>query len=60
MTIAPESAHASLTVFYDPLSYAAYDHPYEVYRQLRNHAPVYYKRGVTSGWFRDTRMCGPA
>ena len=31
-----------LTVFYDPLSYAAYDHPYEVYRQLRDHAPVYY------------------
>jgi cytochrome P450/ferredoxin-NADP reductase len=30
------------TVFYDPLSYAAYDHPYEVYRQLRDHAPVYY------------------
>ena len=29
-------------VFYDPLSYAAYDHPYEVYRQLRDHAPVYY------------------
>jgi cytochrome P450/ferredoxin-NADP reductase len=29
-------------VFYDPLSYAAYDHPYEVYRQLRNYAPVYY------------------
>src|ERR1700709_1767143 len=32
----------NLTVFYDPLSYAAYDHPYEVYRQLRDHAPVYY------------------
>jgi cytochrome P450/ferredoxin-NADP reductase len=29
-------------VFYDPLSYAAYDHPYEVYRQLRERAPVYY------------------
>ena len=29
-------------MFYDPLSYAAYDHPYEVYRQLRDHAPVYY------------------
>jgi cytochrome P450/ferredoxin-NADP reductase len=29
-------------LYYDPLSYAAYDHPYEVYRQLREHAPVYY------------------
>jgi cytochrome P450/ferredoxin-NADP reductase len=29
-------------VFYDPLSYAAYDHPYEIYRQLRDFAPVYY------------------
>jgi cytochrome P450/ferredoxin-NADP reductase len=34
----------STTVHYDPLSYAAYDHPYEVYRQLRDHAPVYYNR----------------
>jgi cytochrome P450/ferredoxin-NADP reductase len=29
-------------VYYDPLSYAAYDHPYDVYRLLRDHAPVYY------------------
>jgi cytochrome P450 len=29
-------------VFYDPLSYAAYDHPYELYRILREKAPVYY------------------
>jgi cytochrome P450/ferredoxin-NADP reductase len=29
-------------VFFDPLSYAAYDNPYEIYRQLRDHAPVYY------------------
>ncbi len=52
MTIAPESSDTSaavpaerpadLSVFYDPLSYAAYDHPYEVYRRLRDHAPVYY------------------
>ena len=52
MTIAPESADRSavvpaelpgdLAVFYDPLSYAAYDHPYEVYRRLRDYAPVYY------------------
>ena len=43
MTIAPSIAEtAGLNVFYDPLSYAAFDHPYEVYRQLRDHAPVYY------------------
>ena len=51
MTLAPESMITNgdtagrptgLGVFYDPLSYAAYDHPYEVYRQLRDHAPVYY------------------
>jgi cytochrome P450/ferredoxin-NADP reductase len=30
------------TLFYDPLSYAAYDDPYELYRELRNRAPVYY------------------
>jgi cytochrome P450 len=29
-------------VFYDPLSYAVYDHPYDVYKQLRDHAPVYF------------------
>ena len=33
---------SDLGVFYDPLSYAAYDHPYEVCRQLRDSAPVYY------------------
>jgi cytochrome P450/ferredoxin-NADP reductase len=41
---APLDRPEDLSVFYDPLSYAAYDHPYEVYRQLRNHAPVYYNR----------------
>jgi cytochrome P450/ferredoxin-NADP reductase len=30
------------TLFYDPLSYAAYDDPYELYRELRDRAPVYY------------------
>jgi cytochrome P450/ferredoxin-NADP reductase len=29
-------------VYYDPLSYAAYDHPYDVYTVLRDKAPVYY------------------
>ena len=33
---------AHLTLYYDPLSYAAYDHPYDLYRQLRDNAPVYY------------------
>jgi cytochrome P450/ferredoxin-NADP reductase len=47
MTLALESPAlaerpSDLAVFYDPLSYAAYDHPYEVYRQLRDRAPVYY------------------
>ena len=49
MTVAPATSApaqgavpASPTVFYDPLSYTAYDHPYEVYRQLRDEAPVYY------------------
>jgi cytochrome P450/ferredoxin-NADP reductase len=51
MAIAPESTAASaapsngptdLSVFYDPLSYTVYDHPYETYRQLRDHAPVFY------------------
>jgi cytochrome P450/ferredoxin-NADP reductase len=53
MTLAPESpttapdrttAPADVAVFYDPLSYTAYDHPYEIYRQLRDRAPVYYNR----------------
>jgi cytochrome P450/ferredoxin-NADP reductase len=56
MTLAPEAARTGAArpstangatagrsvVFYDPLSYSAYDHPYEVYRQLRDQAPVYY------------------
>jgi cytochrome P450/ferredoxin-NADP reductase len=51
MTLATESPVASTgsaplrqdpSVFYDPLSYTAYDHPYELYRQLREKAPVYY------------------
>jgi beta-dihydromenaquinone-9 omega-hydroxylase len=33
---------ADLAVFYDPLSYAAFDHPYEIYKILRDKAPVYY------------------
>ncbi|TFB71188.1 cytochrome P450 [Cryobacterium glaciale] len=31
-----------LSVHYDPLSYAVYDHPYDTYRRLRDAAPVYF------------------
>lgn len=39
---APTRPPVDVAVFYDPLSYTAYDHPYEVYGQLRETAPVYY------------------
>lgn len=43
---APSSAKiappADASVFYDPLSYSAYDNPYELYKTLREKAPVYY------------------
>lgn len=52
MTLTPQAPTRSAPIsvaspfeaglFYDPLSYAAFDHPYEVYRQLRDLAPVYY------------------
>jgi cytochrome P450/ferredoxin-NADP reductase len=49
MTLTSESPRTTadplitpVTVYYDPLSYAVYDHPYEIYRQLRDHAPVYF------------------
>jgi DNA polymerase-3 subunit alpha len=29
-------------VFYDPLEFAVYDHPYDIYKQLRDKAPVYF------------------
>ena len=31
-----------LTVYYDPLSYAVYDYPYDTFKRLRDAAPVYY------------------
>ncbi len=31
-----------LAVFYDPLSFSAYENPYELYKVLREKAPVYY------------------
>jgi cytochrome P450 len=39
---APVVAGTSAAVYYDPLSYAAYDHPYELYQRLRDEAPVFY------------------
>jgi cytochrome P450 len=33
---------ADANIFYDPLTFADYDHPYDVYRQLRDNAPVYF------------------
>ncbi|MGK5111397.1 MULTISPECIES: cytochrome P450/oxidoreductase [unclassified Geodermatophilus] len=48
MTLTRESLPPSATtpgtpaVYYDPLSYPVYEHPYDLYRQLRDHAPVYY------------------
>lgn len=41
-TSVADEVGGGLGVFYDPLSYAAYDHPYDVYAQLREQAPVYY------------------
>jgi cytochrome P450/ferredoxin-NADP reductase len=42
MTLTSSPATAGPAVFYDPLSYTAYDHPYETYRQLRDQAPVFF------------------
>ena len=38
----PQTPARSAPISYDPLSYAAFDHPYELYRELRERAPVYY------------------
>jgi cytochrome P450/ferredoxin-NADP reductase len=49
-----------LTVYYDPLSYGAFDHPYELYRQLRDHAPVYYNERrdlYVVSRYADVRAC---
>jgi len=34
--------HDDLTLYYDPLSYAVYDYPYDTFKRLRDAAPVYY------------------
>lgn len=33
---------AGANIFYDPLEYAIYDHPYDIYKQLRDKSPVYF------------------
>jgi cytochrome P450 len=33
---------AEATIFFDPLTFADYDHPYDTYRRLRDKAPVYF------------------
>ena len=51
---------AAHTVYYDPLSYAVYDHPYDVYRQLRDLAPVYFneRRNLwVISRYADVRAC---
>ena len=60
MTLAAERPVQSLTLHYDPLSYAAYDNPYEVYRLLRDQAPVYYnaRRDLyVVSRYEDVRAC---
>ncbi|MDP3891841.1 cytochrome P450 [Nocardioides sp.] len=64
MTLTSDSRSAAsaaeVNVFYDPLSYVAYDHPYEVYKQLRDHAPVYFneRRNLwVVSRYEDVRAC---
>jgi cytochrome P450/ferredoxin-NADP reductase len=38
----PTYPDAPLGVYYDPLAYASFDHPYDLYTTLRDNAPVYY------------------
>jgi cytochrome P450/ferredoxin-NADP reductase len=57
---APVERPEDLTVFFDPLSYTAYDDPYEVYRELRRVAPVYYnpRRDLyVVSRYEDVRAC---
>jgi cytochrome P450 len=35
---------SDLTIHYDPLSFADYDYPYDLFTRLRDEAPVYYNR----------------
>jgi cytochrome P450 len=38
------SGLSRLSIDFDPLSYATYDNPYDVYRRLRNDAPVFFNQ----------------
>ncbi|WP_192813747.1 cytochrome P450 [Microbacterium yannicii] len=49
-----------LTLHYDPFSYADYDYPYDLFKRLRDEAPVYYneERGVYFvSRYADVRAC---
>lgn len=37
-----DASMSRLSIDFDPLSFASYDNPYDVYRRLRNDAPVFY------------------
>lgn len=50
----------NLTLHYDPFSYADYDYPYDLFKRLRDEAPVYYneERGVYFvSRYADVRAC---
>jgi cytochrome P450/ferredoxin-NADP reductase len=56
----PTEPAPGIGVSYDPLSYAAYDHPYDVYALLRDKAPVYYnaRRDLwVLSRYEDVRAC---
>lgn len=40
--IPTEPAEEDLTLYYDPLSYAVYDYPYDTFKRLRDATPVYF------------------
>ncbi|MGO1545322.1 MAG: cytochrome P450 [Gulosibacter sp.] len=51
---------ADLTLHYDPFSYADYDYPYDLFKRLRDEAPVYYneERDIfIISRYRDVRAC---
>lgn len=58
--LSPVDVVAETNVYFDPLSFAVYEHPYEVYRQLRDHSPVYYNE-QRDLWvlsrYEDVRAC---
>lgn len=53
-------ASEDLTLFYDPLSFTSFDHPYETYAQLRKDRPVYFneRRNLwVISRYEDVREC---